>query len=220
MKYAPGGTPGRSAFVPETSASPFLTVRRGEPDAIVELLSLPKALLEGHFRLLSGLHSDRFIAFSRIAREPEALDLLASWMLPSLAPLRPDCVLAPTTAGVGLGWALAQRLSSPLQLAGLDSKGRPAGLLGEQDIAGQSVLLVNDVVTTGDGLSALADVVRERGGEVVGATWFLSRAKADVGARIDAPTVTIGDLELNAWPAEKCPLCGDGLEAEEALDLN
>jgi len=206
--------------MPETSASPTLTVRRGDPDAIVELLSLPGVLLTGHFRLLSGLHSDRFIAFSRISSEPGALELITAWMAPSLAPLRPDSVLAPSTAGVGMGWSLAQRLGCPLQLSSLDGEGRPSGLLGEDDIAGQQVLLVNDVVTTGDGLVALAEVVRQREAEVVGAAFFLSRSDVDLYTRVGAPAVSIGDLQLPTWPARECPLCADGLELQEALDLN
>jgi orotate phosphoribosyltransferase len=206
--------------VPETSASPTLTVWRGDPDAVVELLSLPGALLTGHFRLLSGLHSNHFIAFSRIAGQAGAVELLSDWMVPSLAPLRPDLVLAPSTAGVGLGWSLAQRLGCPLGLASLDAQGRPAGLLGEESIAGRSVLLVNDVVTTGDGLSALAALVRQRDANVAAATWFASRAEVDVASRIGAPTVVVADLHLDTWSADECPACANGLTLDESLDLN
>jgi orotate phosphoribosyltransferase len=203
-----------------TSPIPQLTVWRGDPDLLAELLSVPGALLDGHFRLLSGLHSDRFIAFSRITSLPGAPEQLADWLLPSLAPLRPDAVLAPSTAGVGLGWAISQRLAVPLHLATLDDAGRPESLLGEEDLSGRSVLLVNDVVTTGDGLLALAELVRERGGNACGATWFLSRSESELSERIGAPTVALAGLPLPAWPEGECPLCAEGIAVTEATDLN
>jgi orotate phosphoribosyltransferase len=184
------------------------------------LLALPDVLLSGHFQLLSGRHSDRFLAFSRIAKEPGAIDLLAKWLAPSLAPHRPDLVLAPSSAGVSLGWALARQLGCPLQLASLDDEGRPAGLIGEADIADRAVLLVNDVLTTGKGLEALAQLVRERGAHVAAASWFLTRSPLKVAEGIDAPTVSIGTIELPSWRRAECRLCASGELHQEALDLN
>lgn len=206
--------------MPTTDSIPRLTVWRGDPDVLAELLSLPGSLLTGHFRLLSGLHSDRFVAFSRITTKPGAPELLADWLLPSLAALRPDAVLAPSTAGVGLGWAIAQRLGAPLYLATLDASGRPETVLGEHDLTGMSILLVNDVVTTGDGLVALADLVRACGAEVSAATWFLSRADIDLTERIAAPSVALARLPLQVWNESECPLCAAGVEVTAATDFN
>jgi orotate phosphoribosyltransferase len=203
-----------------TAPIPRLTVWRGDPDVIADLLSLPGALLEGHFRLLSGLHSDRFVAFSQITAKPGVPELLADWLLPSLGAMRPDAVLAPSTAGVGLGWAIAQRFGVPLHLATLDAPGRPEAVLGEQDLNGASILLVNDVVTTGDGLVALAELVRERGAEVGAATWFLSRSDVELSERIGAPSIALARLPLQTWHERECPLCAAGIEATEATDLN
>ena len=49
------------------TATDTLVLHRGDPYALAELLALPGAIMEGHFQLLSGLHTDRFVAFSRIA---------------------------------------------------------------------------------------------------------------------------------------------------------
>lgn len=81
----------------------------------------------GALQLLSGLHSDRFIVFSEIARDEEALGLLGRWLAPTLAATSPAGVLSPSTAGVALGSVLARELGVPLQLATLDESGRAAG---------------------------------------------------------------------------------------------
>lgn len=58
------------------------------------------------------------------------------------------------------------------------------------DLKGQRVLLVNDVVTTGAGMTALAHVV-EAGGEIAGAAWFASRSRIDIEKMIHAPGVCV-----------------------------
>jgi orotate phosphoribosyltransferase len=200
--------------------NPMVSIRRGNPEAVLEMLALPGTLMEGHFRLVSGLHSDRFLAFSQIAAEPENTELLASWLAPSLEPRRPDTVIAPSTAGVGLASALARRLGAVLQLASLGGDGRPEGVIAEESLTARKVLLVNDVVTTGESLQRMAKIVRERGGEITGASWFLSRAEVDISSLIEAPAEAVGTIELDAWKPEECQLCAAGVELREAVDLN
>ena len=202
------------------AASSLLTVHRGDPSAIADLLALDGALLDGHFALLSGLHSDRFVAFSRIARQDGALDLVTGWLQPSLAATAPTAVFAPSTAGVGLGWTLARKLGVPLHLAGLDDHGRASSVIGEPDIAGGRLLLVNDVVTTGQGLQALAATVRARAAEVAGAAWFATRADIDVASLLDAPGFAVCDLALPVCRPVDCAHCASDEPLRQALDLN
>lgn len=210
----------RGDTLPTTIRTEALHVHRGDPRVIEELLQYPDALLTGHFKLISGLHTDRFLAFSRIVADSTALGLIADWLLPSIAPQRPSVLVSPSTAGVGLGWVLARRLGVPLQLASLDAGGRANGLLGAPRLDDQRVLLVNDLVTTGQGLKALADVVRHSGGEVAGAAWFLTRGDGDVDELIGASGFAVATLPLETWDAAECPLCREGEPAQLALDLN
>jgi orotate phosphoribosyltransferase len=197
-----------------------LALHRGDPYVVAEWLALPGALREGHFELLSGLHSDRFLAFSRICDEEGALDLLASWLSPDLAPLRPSAVLVPSTAGVGLGRAVARALGVPLQLASLGSDGRPNAVIGAPSLSGERVLLANDVLTTGQGLEALAGLVRDGGGEPAAAVWFLSRAVVDIDAKLGVPGLCLGEFELPAWQPDHCQACESHQPVELALDIN
>lgn len=193
---------------------------RGDPNAVSQLLQLPGALLHGHFKLLSGAHTDRFFAFSTVARRDGALDDISGWLAPHVEPLGAQMVIAPTTAGVGLGWTLATHLGIPLHLATLDDEGRATGILGEPDLVGKQVLLVNDVVTTGHGLTALSAAVTDRGGHPCGACWFLTRSPVDVTRMLGVPSFAVAEWDLPAAPAAECPQCADGDVAERALDLN
>jgi len=197
-----------------------LRAHLGDPSTIVDYLARPGVLRTGHFRLLSGRHADRFVAFSRLVDDPQALKTISTWLASVVAPWTPTVVLAPSTAGVALGSALGRHLGAPLHLASLDDSGRPNGVLGAPDLHGESVLLVNDIVTTGDGISALAALSRHAGATVAGGAWFLSRADVPVGDRIDAPTAAVGLLDLGSHAANDCPGCRAEQPLQDALDLN
>lgn len=192
----------------------------GDPDRAWRLLLVREALRKGHFRLLGDLHSDVFVAFSRIASERASLDLVARWLAPSTAGWSPDGLFAPSTAGVGLASLISRILEIPLYLAQLDQNGRACGVIPSPSFTGSRLALVNDVVTTGNGLQKLKDVAEEAGARVVGASWFVSRSPVPVHKLLDIPTSHVFDLELPAWSQDHCQLCSSDLPLQEALDLN
>jgi hypothetical protein len=124
-----------------TLESPLLDVRRGDPALVRDLLERPGVLEHGHYELLSGLHTDVFIRFSLLAHDADALDCIAEWLTPSLKPWNVDAVVAPATAGVALGWALARRLSVPLHLATPGDDGRAVEINTPNLLVGQRAIL-------------------------------------------------------------------------------
>lgn len=201
-----------------STAAPQLSVHLGDPSLIAELLASPGALQTGHYSLLSGLHTDTFFAFSAIARDARAVRQISAWLTPAAAAWEPDLVLAPTTAGVTLGAGIAQDLGVPLALTSLDDQGRAAGVLGETELTGRRVALVNDVFTTGQGLRRLTDTATSAGAQVVGACWFLSRT-VDLPEDLP-PFAAVATAALPAWPEAECFMCAEQLPAEQAIDLN
>lgn len=208
-----------TATAPGVDDALTLRARLGDPRTVAEILAATDALAHGHFELLGGDHADSFIKFSRVADRPTALDTTAQWLLPSVAAWLPESVLAPATAGVALGWTLAQRLGLPLVLADVGANGRPCAVQERDAVRDRRVLLVNDIVTTGEGMAALAEVARDAGATVAGATWFLSRSDVDVSDLIGAPVSYIGDLLLARW-SPPCPLCERGDPMTTALEIN
>lgn len=197
-----------------------LQVHLGDPLWIAELLERPGVLRTGHFRLLSGMHSDRFIRFSGLAKDPTALARIADLLAAMVAVRQPSSVLAPSTAGVSLAREVSGRLGLRVHLAGVGEDGRPDTLLGEPPAAGDRLLLINDVITTGDGMRALAQIAKSFGAAVAAAAAFLTRTDASIDERIGAPTSLLATLPLSTWTPEECPLCRDGGRPEDARDLN
>jgi orotate phosphoribosyltransferase len=192
----------------------------GDPDAVADLIARPGVIRLGHYRLLAGLHTDTFVAFSGIATDTAALDLIANWALGSIAAWQPTDVLAPSTVGVALASTIARRIGARLSLANLGPDGRPNGITSDAIRPGSRVLLVNDIITTGIGVGHLADLARSVGGHVAGVVCFASRATVNISAAINAPAIHIADLDLKAWPAANCSLCRDGQPLKDAVDLN
>jgi orotate phosphoribosyltransferase len=176
-------------------------------------------LRTGHFGLLSGLHSDRFLAFSVLARDERALDAIAGWLSPTVGAWSPTVIVAPTTAGVSLASELARRIGVRLELAAVDEAGRPARLAGGE-VEGDRAVVVNDVVTTGAGITRLFELTAASGATIVGAAWFASRAPLDVAALLDVAEAHVVDLDLSAWHERDCPLCEKDIPIELGLDLN
>jgi orotate phosphoribosyltransferase len=199
---------------------PLLDVRRGDPALVRDLLARDGVVEHGHYQLLSGLHSGTFLRFSALAQDNEALGCIGDWLTPTLKAWQADALVAPSTAGVALAWTLALRLAAPLHLAAPGDDGRAIGITTSGELAGRRVLLVNDVVTTGAGMAALARLVEDAGGEIAGAAWFASRAPVDVEGLVAAPTAFVVALALEAVAAEQCELCRDEVPLERATDLN
>jgi orotate phosphoribosyltransferase len=206
--------------VTATLNPPALDTHLGDQWALAELLARPGVVEHGHFRLLSGAHSEHFVRFSRIASDTDALAGVAAALAPTAAVWQPGCVLAPCTAGVSLARELARQLGLDLHLASVDAAGRADGVIGEPPRAGSRALLVNDIVTTGAGLEALAAVARAAGADVTGAAWFASRSAVDVAAALGVPAAWLLSVNLPATPPEACPGCSAGEELVDGLDLN
>lgn len=205
----------------ETLTAPSLHTHLGDPLRLAEMLGRADVMCEGHYRLLSGLHSDRFVRFSRLAADRESLSYVAELLAGAVSRWKPDALVAPSTAGVSLGVALASRLGVRLHLCNVGDDGRPTQLIGYAPAQGARMLIVNDVITTGEGVKALASIARDAGATPIGCCAFVARTTADVGELVGLPAATTAAADLAVWTAENCPLCGSSDEApEDARDLN
>ena len=167
-------------------------------DRIVEMLVSSGAILEGHFRLLSGKHSLRFPAFGRIARNNRYRDEISHEIADRFKECDIDAVVSPITAGALLGSLVARDLNVDIFYADVsENKGFPISrFVGGYSIdptdeqQGKRVLIVNDLTTTGKGLQTMVDLVSEANATVVGIGLFGSRYEGSM----EELASRIGDL--------------------------
>lgn len=180
-------------------------------DEILTLFKSSGALLEGHFRLSSGLHSSRYFQCALVLQYPDhALALgaaLGSLMLERAA--RPSLVIAPALGGILVGHEVARSLGVRALFAE-----RQDGALrlrrGFHIEPGETCFVVEDVVTTGGSTRETMDVVKQSGGIVSAAGAIVDRSggRADLGV----PTVALAVLDFPNHQPEDCPMCHAGIK--------
>jgi orotate phosphoribosyltransferase len=174
-----------------------------------------KVLLEGHFELQSGRHSPFFIRFAGLGWNHAAVAELVPTLVDAakLDTGTPLTVLAPESAGLLLGRAIADYLNADLAVAAIDSRRRPlASLKYGRVTADRRVLVVNDVVTSGNSLEPLLTFPEAR---LAGLLSFAALS-TDPIRRVEARHhIRVGWLVTSTWSTyerSSCPLCAEGKE--------
>lgn len=169
-------------------------------------------MLEGHFRLTSGLHSDRYIEKFRLLEQPRALRQAAEAMIDGLDPASVEVVLGAAIGGILLAGAvsalLGRRTMFTERVDGEMTLRRGFSLRPEE-----KVLIVEDIVTTGGSVNELLGVVRTAGAQPVKVICLVDRSST--GLSLDLPTRALLRLPISAWPPEACPLCREGRPLQE-----
>lgn len=179
---------------------------------VLRVLSESGALLEGHFELRSGLHSDRFFQFANVLRFPEhagaLCGALADLMYSGMGDgLEVDTVIAPALGGIVVGHELAGKLGTKSIFA---EKQDDALVLRRFDIQpGEKCVVAEDVITRGGRVQETIDIVTERGGEVVAVGVLLDRSGGK--AQFDFPTFSLVKIEPVIYDPDDCPLCAEGI---------
>jgi orotate phosphoribosyltransferase len=173
---------------------------------VAALLRETGALLHGHFRLSSGLHSRDYVQCARLLQDPRVARTIGEALARKIA-LQPSAVVSPALGGVIIGYTVAEALGVPFVFTERKD-GAMTLRRGFRLSPGERVVIVEDVVTTGKSTRETADVVRAHGGEVAGFASILNRSgKANP---FDAPYVSLLSLDLETYDEASCPLCAAG----------
>jgi orotate phosphoribosyltransferase len=144
-----------------------------------KLLEEAGAVLEGHFELTSGRHSDTYVEKFRILERPEVLSALCSEIASRFRPEKIDLVAGPTTGGIIIAFEVARRLGVGavyVESEGGARKLRRGGSIPE----GARVLVVDDVLTTGRSVFEVLDVVRAWGAAPAGVAVLIDRTESEI----------------------------------------
>ena len=176
---------------------------------LTQALAERGALLEGHFRLSSGRHSNRFVQKFRILEDPKLVEPIARSIADAFASTQPTVVVSAAVGGIVLGYEVARQLGTKAIFVekekGVATLRRGFGLSPED-----RALVVEDVVTTGLSVREVMDVVLQSGAHVAGVGIILMRAPAD----FRVPTHALLDLPIVSYDPDECPQC----EAGEPID--
>lgn len=166
-------------------------------------------MLEGHFQLSSGKHSGLYVEKFRLLERPPQTDALCAMIADWAKGLGPQVVAGPTTGGLIVSYEVARHLGLRSIFAEKAADGGRAFERGFTIAAGERVLIVDDVLTTGGSVRDVIEAVRALGGEPVGIGVVIDRS----GGKVDfgLPLFACLKLDLPAYEQGACPLCDKGI---------
>jgi len=171
------------------------------------LLRETGALLNGHFRLSSGLHSPSYVQCALLLEHPRNASRIGRALAGRLRGMNPALVASPALGGVLIGYAVAEALGVPMMFTE-----RKEGVMqlrrGFSVRERGPIVIVEDVVTTGKSTRETAEALARNGGVVAGFGSVLNRS--GVENPFDAPYEALMRLDLETWSPESCPLCEKG----------
>lgn len=166
------------------------------------------ALLEGHFELSSGLHSDRYFQCAKLLEDPKRAGSLAQALAESVD-MPVDLVVGPALGAVVWAQEMARALGTRAFFTER-SEGVMTLRRGFEVTPGERVLIVEDVITTGGSAREALGVIRDLGAEIVAVGTILNRSGGNPYAGDDLPLFSLADAQVVAWEPGACPLCADG----------
>jgi orotate phosphoribosyltransferase len=175
-------------------------------EEVVALLRSCGALLDGHFRLSSGLHSPVYLQCARLLMDPAraaaVCGALKAKLAQELPPEHLDMTVAPAMGGIVFGYELARQLGVP-SLFVERVQGKFELRRGFAIEPGARVLIAEDVVTTGLSTREAIACVRAHGGEVIAAACLIDRSGGK--ALLGVPLVALARLELPVYSEDQIP---------------
>ncbi|MGI2335565.1 MAG: orotate phosphoribosyltransferase [Dehalogenimonas sp.] len=176
---------------------------------IEELFIKSGAVLNGHFKLTSGLHSPVYWEKFRIIENPEAAVALCGMIADHFRELGIELVVGPTTGGIILAFEVARQMELPAAFAEKEESGERRFRRGFKIAPGCRVLIVDDVLTTGKSTREVIDALSRHQADILGIGVLVDRSDKplDFGG---TPLFSCLKAVTPAYPPENCPLCRDG----------
>ncbi|VGO14589.1 Orotate phosphoribosyltransferase [Pontiella desulfatans] len=179
---------------------------------VLKLFEETSALLNGHFELRSGLHSNQFFQCALVLQYPriagQLCEALVEKMKDELKELEVDTVIAPAMGGITIGHDVARALG--VRFIFVEKEDNKLVLRRFKIKPGERFVIAEDVVTRGGRVQETVDIVKENGGEVAAIGILVNRSGGK--ATFDAPLVSLLDIEPITYDPSDCPLCREGLE--------
>lgn len=177
----------------------------------LEIFKEAGVLLEGHFKLTSGRHSNRYLQCAKLFRNTKYSEELCAALAEKFRNDRVEVVIGPAMGAVQMAYEVSRALGCENFFTERGEDGKMSLRRGFAVHPGQRVLVVEDVVTTGGSVREVIDLVRQSGGVIVGVGSIVDRT----GGKIDfgVPYQAAVSLEVESWEPENCPLCKAGAPA-------
>ncbi len=174
-------------------------------EEILKIFQDSDALLEGHFLLTSGKHSNRYIQCAQVLKNPKSTETLVSELAKKLTG-KYDLVVGPAMGGVIVAYEMGRQLGVSALFTEREN-GKMTLRRGFEIPPQSRVLVVEDVITTGGSVKEVVELVEDAGGIVSDVAVLVDRSSGNHA--LQAPPISLVKLQVETYAPEACPLCKD-----------
>ena len=172
------------------------------------LLEDSGAILNGHFLLTSGLHSNRYIEKFRVLEKPDTLDKVCQEMAAPFQNKNVEIVLGAAIGGILISGGVGRHLGVK-HIFSERVNGKMELRRGFNLDNGVRVLIVEDIITTGGSVFELIQLVKEHNAQIVGVVNLVERSAEPIDFGVASTPLL--NLPSESWEENECPLCKDNV---------
>jgi len=177
-------------------------------EEVLKIFEKNKALLNGHFKLSSGLHSAQYLQCALVLQYPKLAEKFSKELAKIFSSKKIDVVVGPAMGGITLAYEIARALG----VRGIFTERQERQVLLRRGFyieKGERVLIAEDVVTTGLSTNEVIEVIKRAGGEVIGVVSIIDRSNGK--AVFGVPFQSLAKIDVKAYSETDCPLCKKGI---------
>lgn len=181
-------------------------------DKLIKILKETDALLEGHFLLSSGKHSNKYIQCAKLLRFADKSEIVLNIVKEKVKELDFDIIVGPAMGGIIVSYELGRQLNKEAiftERVNGEMKLR-RGFKIKKDA---KVLISEDVITTGKSTLEVKKLIEELGGNVIGAVCIVDRRDNELDLGIDVYSAL--KLNFKIYDENECPMCKKNIEIEK-----
>ena len=177
-------------------------------DEKIRLLINAQVLQTGHFRLTSGRHSDKYMQCARVFENAKYAEPICKDVADAFRNQNIDLVIGPAIGGVIMTYEVARQLGVRSIFAEREN-GAMTLRRGFAIEPGSRVLVVEDTITTGGSVKEVIELIKQKGGVVVGVGSVVDRSNGtvDFGVPLHAAVA----MAVVSYEETDCPLCKQGI---------
>lgn len=176
-------------------------------EQVLAILKEREAVLEGHFLLTSGRHSDRYVQCAKLFQYADTSEIICKELAEKFEGEKIDVVVGPALGGVIMAYEMGRQLGVRNIFAEREN-GNMTLRRGFKVEKGERVLVCEDVVTTGGSVKEVIALLSDMGAEIVGVGSVVDRSNGKVDFGV--PFHAVLSMEVTSYEADNCPLCREG----------
>ena len=170
----------------------------------LKILKETDALLEGHFILSSGLHSDKYVQCAKLLSKPQKAKELCLSLAEKIKEKfkNINLILSPAIGGIVIGYEIGRILNIETIFAERVD-GNFNLRRGFEISKGQKILILEDVITTGKSSLECSNLVKKANAEIIGYACIIDRSNGK--SKINKTIISQIEIEIPTYKKENLP---------------